>query len=72
MIAGTDMEGADVVTILRKAYGMTTAIKVTINRQDLLFTAVHVKRLHDFRQEQTRVFSTTPPKVGTTHSTGTA
>lgn len=43
MIAGTDMEGSDVVTILRKAYGKTTATKMTINRQDLLLMAALVK-----------------------------
>jgi hypothetical protein len=47
MIAGTDMEGADVVTILRKAYGKTTIRKLSIHRQDFLLNAALAKRPHD-------------------------
>jgi hypothetical protein len=47
MIAGTDMEGADVVTILRKAYGKTTIRKLSIHRQYFSLTAALVNRPHD-------------------------
>jgi hypothetical protein len=49
MIAGTDMEGADVVTILRKAYGKITIWKLFTHRQDFLLTAAPSKWQHDVR-----------------------